>query len=768
MPKLLVATRRPTSLSSPSSLLIALTATALLCGSAIAQAAEPERIDREALVRRHNPTLSKIDPSSPLMIGNGDIAFSLDITGLQTFPEQYSPLVPLMTQAQWAWHSFPNPKGYKLEDGVVPVDVRGQTRHYAWLKDWSEAAKPQIAWLRENPHRFSLGRLALYLVSNEGKPADFEDLSQTYQTLDMWSGTASSRFGFDGEEVYVETSVHPELDMLIVTLQSPLLRERRLGVDVKFPGVAAKLNPDPADWTHPDKHRTKVLQQSERHISLERQLDATRYFVDASADTPLQISTIGPHHLRVLPRAAEDSMTLSVAFSQHKASTLPGAREARSAVVEHWQRYWQDGGVVDFSGSTDPRAHELERRVVLSQYLMALNAAGALPPQEEGLFSNSWNGKFHMEMHVWHAGHFAVWGRTELLERSMPWYLEHLPQAKARARGQGVRGAWWPKMVGPEGRESPSTVNPFIMWQQPHPIYLAELIYRDRRSPQTLNRYRELVFETAELLASFVHFDEARGEYVLGPAVIPVQEVFPPLTTFNPTFELAYYRFGLQTAQQWRERLGLERNAEWDRVIEHLSPLPERDGLYLATESFPQMWEQARSPACSDGHTTPACWNRDHPSFLMAFGLLPGREVDRETMRRTLQAVERDWDLRQTWGWDFPMIAMTAARLHEPETALDFLFHDAKNNQFGVTGMTPRVHFEAHADHFVPNAPSTKSGPDGPGYRRAAETYFPSNGSLLLAIGLMAAGWDGEAEPAPGFPKNGRWVIRTEGLRPLP
>ena len=24
---------------------------------------------------------------------------------------------------------------------------------------------------------------------------------------------------------------------------------------------------------------------------------------------------------------------------------------------------------------------------------------------------------------------------------------------------------------------------------------------------------------------------------------------------------------------------------------------------------------------------------------------------------------------------------------------------------------------------------------DGPGYRRAAETYFPSNGSLLLAVG---------------------------------
>ena len=136
------------------------------------------------------------------------------------------------------------------------------------------------------------------------------------------------------------------------------------------------------------------------------------------------------------------------------------------------------GGVVDFTGSRDPRAKELERRIVMSQYLTAINSAGSLPPQEEGLFSNSWNGKFHLEMHAWHAAHFAVWGRPELLERSMPFYFTQLPAAKARAKAHGVRGAWWPKMVGPEGRESPSKVNPFIMWQQPHPIYLAEVLYK--------------------------------------------------------------------------------------------------------------------------------------------------------------------------------------------------------------------------------------------------------------------------------------------------
>jgi len=303
------------------------------------------------------------------------------------------------------------------------------------------------------------------------------------------------------------------------------------------------------------------------------------------------------------------------------------------------------------------------------------------------------------------------------------------------------------------------------MWQQPHPIFLAELIYRDRPSPLTLAQYRDLVFETAELLASFAHYDEKTDRYVLGPPLIPAQEVFPPLTTFNPTFELEYFRFGLATAQSWRERLKLPRNPDWDRVLQKLSPLPQRDGLYLAVESFPQQWDQARSPNCSNGNTANECWNRDHPSFLAALGLLPGPSVDRETMRRTLRAVESNWDLRQTWGWDFPLLAMTAARLHEPDKAVDFLLSSSRNFQFGVSGMTPRVHLNEHAADLVPTAAGGTN--VDAGYRRLAETYFPSNGGLLLAVGLMAAGWDGDLTYQPGFPQEG-WHVRAEGLRPLP
>jgi hypothetical protein len=165
------------------------------------------------------------------------LGFTVDITGLQTFQSQYSPRVPLMTQTQWAWHSFPNPQKFTLERAHVPIKVRDEWQKYPALEDWEQAKRPDIQWLRENPHRFSLGRLALRL-SKAGKPAEFTDLTATRQTLDLWTGRISSHFVFDGEPVEVETSVHPERDAVIVRLTSRLLTDGRLGVDLKFPGIA--------------------------------------------------------------------------------------------------------------------------------------------------------------------------------------------------------------------------------------------------------------------------------------------------------------------------------------------------------------------------------------------------------------------------------------------------------------------------------------------------------------------------------------------------
>src|SRR5262245_49052106 len=67
------------------------------------------RIDRAALVARHNPVMRKLDPLAPLSLGNGEFAFTADITGLQTFPDEYKEAMPLCAMAQWGWHTTPLP-----------------------------------------------------------------------------------------------------------------------------------------------------------------------------------------------------------------------------------------------------------------------------------------------------------------------------------------------------------------------------------------------------------------------------------------------------------------------------------------------------------------------------------------------------------------------------------------------------------------------------------------------------------------------------------
>jgi hypothetical protein len=741
-----------------------------------AAAATSARIDRKVLVTRHNPVLTQVDPSSPLMLGNGQIGFTADITGLQTFTEPYSRIAPLLTEAQWAWHSFPNPQGFTVRDTQVEMQVAGHARRYGYIKDWDEAAKdPAVAWIRENPHRFSLGRVSLDLRARDGTRARFTDIREARQTLDLWSGTLTSRFVYDGEAVQVVTRVLPDQDTVLAELSSALLAQGRLGIAVRFPGVSRTLNPDPSDWTGAGGHTTSILSRKAGEVRLGRRIDGTTYHAAIGAPGAA-IEQTGAHAFRV--ETKEKTLRVMAQFSKAPGARLPTPARAAAATARHWEDYWTTGGMVDFSDSLDPRAAELERRVILSQYLMAVNAAGDFAPQEEGLFSNNWNGKSHLEMHPWHAAHFALWGRPQLLERSLGWYVGFLPQAKARAVEQGLSGAWWPKMIGPDGVDSPSKVSPFIMWQQPHPIYMSELLYRadakGKNSARVLKAYGELVEETAALLASFPGLDEASGKVRLGPPIIPVQENFAPLATFDPAFEVAYYRWGIETAQAWRERAGKRRRADWDALLARWPDLPQRDGLYLPVRSEPGFWDKAAG-SCKSNAIEKSCQNRDHMSFLMPLGWLPGRDVDKATMRRTLDRMKRDWDLRQTWGWDYPMMAMTATRLGLPEEAIDWLFFDAKNNKFGTAGMTPRVHLDAHAAAFVPTTAGPNAGanagaqagagPEGPGYQRAAEAYFPSNGGLLLAVALMAGGWDGQAGHAPGFPKTG-WNVRVEGVLP--
>jgi hypothetical protein len=684
------------------------------------------QIDRHELVSRHNITLDKADPLTPLSVGNGRFAFTAGITGLQTFDKFYQQGIALCTQSEWGWHTSPNPKGYRMADVLEDYDVAGRKVPYASDGNYPRGYSPAAIWLRANPHRLDLGRIGFSLTKSDGTPANIEDLTNTSQTLDLWCGLLRSRFEIEGRSVRVMIVCHPERDVLAVRIESPLLPEGRIAVSLAFPYGSEDWG-NAADWNHPDHHTTRH-KITERKADLTRTLDADRYYVRITCSDGGRIRVKSQHKYEIYQ---QDGQSLEVVFGFSPVTItepLPDFRSVRTAAARHWQQFWNSGGAIDFSQCTDSRAAELERRVVLSQYLTAINCSGTMPPQETGLVRNSWFGKFHLEMHWWHAVHFALWGRIELLERSLPWYESILPAAKATARLQGYKGARWPKMTSPDGRDSPSTVGVFLIWQQPHPIYYAELCYRAHKDRVTLEKYKRIVFETAEFMASYPVWDQVSERYVLGLAMIPAQESYgrDRAKNLNPTFELAYWYWGLQAAQKWRQRLGLQRDPIWDRVMKQLSRPTVRDGVYTAIE------------------TPPYTIYRDHPSMVAAFGFMPPTPlIDPNIMRRTLDDVMQKWDWPSTWGWDYPMLAMTAARLGEPEKAIDALFIESQKNRYLANG------------HNYQSA--------------RLPLYLPGNGGLLSAVAMMAAGWDDCPDrPAPGFPDNGKWNIQWEGLKRMP
>lgn len=681
-------------------------------------------IDREALVTRHNPHNESADSLSSLTVGNGEFAFTADVTGLQTFPEHYRKGLPLGTQSQWGWHSFSNPQHYTTDDVLRAFDFgHGHEETYPCQSGKTTRAREAARWLRANPHRLHLGIIGLDL----GEDVSPDRLTDVHQKLDMWQGKIASDFRLDGTAYSVQTVCHPVRDIVAATVTN----KAHTPVNFRFPYPTGGHTDDACLWTAPEKHVTELVRSEAQGALLKRTLDSTVYYVRLAWKGKASLAEKAPHCWILTPE--EDNLSFACEFLPEEPSAgqpVPGYAETEEASAAQWKSFWTEGAAVDFSHCTDPRAKELERRVVLSQYLLATQCAGSLPPQETGLTYNSWHGKFHLEMTWWHQAWLALWGHEDKLARTLEWYDEAAPMARATARRQGFEGVRWMKMTGPDRLESPSDIGPFLIWQQPHYIYLAELVYRANPDKELIRRYEPLVEETANFMYSFASYDEQSGRYLL-KGCIPAQETLPAATTVNPPFELAYWHYAMQLAQTWRERAGKPRNAQWDELTAKLSPLAHNeDGLYLAAENAVNTYKE--------GHFT-----SDHPAVLGALGIVPACPLVEEAyMRNTLHWVMEHWNWKHTWGWDFPMTAMNATRLGEPETVINALLMDRATNTYLKNG------------HNYQNT--------------TLRCYLPGNGGLLTAIALMCAGWDGCGEKNPGFPRDGRWDVRWEGLKPMP
>lgn len=688
------------------------------------------QINREALVTRHNVVVKNIDSLASLSVGNGRFAFTVDATGLQSFPDRYAKGVPLGTQSQWGWGSFQNDADYKITEAYRYYNQYGRKVPYTVQLNESPRAKAATNYFRQNVHRLQLGNIGFDLIKKDGKPATVNDIQNINQKLNLWTGEITSNFTLEGVPVQVITVGHQDIDLISASVSSPLIAAGRLKIRIQYPYSTGEWADVGNNRASAEKHHSELLNNTDNGGLIKHEVDSATYFTTIAWKGKAQLTEKQQHYFTITPDQASKTFSFSCFFSEQKATVeIPSFQLTQNNSKSKWKAFWQSGAAVDFDGSTDKRAFELERRIILSEYQTKIQCSGDFPPQETGLTYNSWFGKPHLEMHWWHGVHFALWGRPDLLARSTDWYFKVADKAKKIAEVQGFEGVRWQKMTDNKGKESPSSIGAMLIWQQPHFITFAELEYRSKTDKKVLEKYKDLVFKTADFMASFAHFDTEKGRYVLGPGLIPAQERFKAESTFNPTYELAYWEWGLKTAQEWRVRLGLERNKKWDDVVAKLSPLPVQNGVYLAAESAP------------DSYTNPE-YKTDHPSVLGAYGMLPETNLlNKAIMRKTFDLVWKDWSWNDTWGWDFPMTAMTATRLGIPDKAIDALLMNVKTNTYLVNGHN-------YQDDRL-------------------RIYLPGNGGLLTAVALMCAGWDGNNQTNPGFPKDGTWKVKWEGFRKM-
>lgn len=100
---------------------------------ALVKAASPIR--RQQIVQEFNVRRNASSSTTPLQVGNGNFAFGVDVTGLQTFK-------PFATMSTWGWHNFSLP----TTPNQTSIDgEKSPSSPLTWVL-WANAYKITLGW----------------------------------------------------------------------------------------------------------------------------------------------------------------------------------------------------------------------------------------------------------------------------------------------------------------------------------------------------------------------------------------------------------------------------------------------------------------------------------------------------------------------------------------------------------------------------------------------------------------------------------------------
>jgi hypothetical protein len=315
-----------------------------------ARAAEP--IDRHALVSRHNVVHRSATPEHFLQVGNGEFAYAFDVTGMQTLDRAFEHPIPLHTMSNWGWHSFPNSGNVRYEQTLSEYPVGDRTATYADLQD-----SPAGKYFRANPHRVNLARIGLWWEGqDEAGTAEPKDFTEIEQTLDLWSGCATSRFKFRGSPVKVLTVAHPGRDAVAFRIESPLVASGKLGIAIRYSYPRGEWGPAVDDFAAPDSHKSQWKGRGGGIASCHRELDDLRYVSQFMAGASAEFAPIGPHAWRVCWKGSEVG-ELFCSFNAGNEELHLGWSDlfvgVLAAAADHWQKFWSRGIEIDIVVNSD-------------------------------------------------------------------------------------------------------------------------------------------------------------------------------------------------------------------------------------------------------------------------------------------------------------------------------------------------------------------------------------------------------------------------------
>lgn len=177
------------------------------------------------------------------------------------------------------------------------------------------------------------------------------------------------------------TACHGSNCSLGVTVESEALSDGSLQILMAFPYGSPDITA--SDFGCPDWHSSKILMQDSKRLLICRVLDWDGYYVYLNSKKEVLISQDKPHNF--ILSASENHITFTVAFSKEAPQNIDKFDQLLENSRNTWKNFWEKGGMIELHKSKDPRALELERRIVLSQYLSAIQSCGSMPPQETGL-----------------------------------------------------------------------------------------------------------------------------------------------------------------------------------------------------------------------------------------------------------------------------------------------------------------------------------------------------------------------------------------------